>query len=125
SLRVRDSRFANDVAQGGDGLGAINAGTAYGGAFFNQGIASLSGITLSANQALGGNNSTGVGGSGFGGGIMNDVGGTLTVRDSAFLGNRAVGGHHGKLDPPRLRRGRGQRRRHRQRSGARRPRQQL
>src|SRR5262245_39643828 len=98
-LRVLDSVFANDVAKGGDGLSGSNAGTAYGGAVFNQGIASLSGSTLSGNEAIGGD-STGVGGSGFGGGIMNDVGGTLTVRDSAFLGNQAIGGRHGKLDPP-------------------------
>jgi hypothetical protein len=109
SLRVIDSVFANDVARGGDGVSGSNAGTAYGGALFNQGIATVNGatfgiatvngITLGGNEAIGGD-STGVGGSGFGGGIMNDVGGTLTVRDSAFLGNQALGGRHGKLDPP-------------------------
>jgi hypothetical protein len=99
SLRVVDSVFTNDLARGGDGVSGGNAGTAFGGAIFNQGVTTLDGSTLSANQALGGD-STGVGGSGFGGGIMNDVGGTLTVHDSAFLGNQAVGGVHGKLDPP-------------------------
>ena len=99
SLRVLDSVFANDVAKGGDGLSGGNAGNAYGGALFNQGVATLDASTLSANQALGGA-STGAGGNGLGGGIMNDVGGTLTLRDSAFLGNQAVGGWHGTLANP-------------------------
>ncbi len=98
SLRVLDSVFEDNLARGGDGVSGGNAGTAYGGAVFNRGVAILSGGTLSANKAVGGD-SAGVGGSGFGGGILNDVGGTLTVRESAFLGNQAIGGRHGKLDP--------------------------
>jgi hypothetical protein len=99
SLRVRASVFANDMAKGGDGLSGSNAGAGYGGALFNQGIASLSGSLLSANEAIGGG-STGAGGIGFGGGIMNDVGGTLTVLYSAFLDNQCFGGWHGTLANP-------------------------
>jgi hypothetical protein len=99
SLHVIDSVFASDMARGGDGLSGSNAGSAYGGALFNQGVASLSSSTLSGNEAIGGG-STGAGGNGFGGGIMNDVGGTLTVRDSAFLGNQCFGGRHGTLANP-------------------------
>jgi hypothetical protein len=99
SLRVRAGVFANDVAKGGDGLSGSSAGSGFGGALFNQGIASLSFSMLSANEAIGGG-STGAGGIGFGGGIMNDVGGTLTVLYSAFLDTQCFGGWHGTLANP-------------------------
>jgi hypothetical protein len=99
SLTVHDGVFTNDVAQGGDGVSGSSAGTASGGALFNQGIATLDDSTLCGNMAIGGS-STGFGGSGFGGGITNDVGGTLTIRDGHFFANQAIGGVHGKALPP-------------------------
>src|SRR5262249_29109877 len=44
-----------------------------------------------------GGDSTGFGGSGFGGGINNDVGGLLVIRDTTFLANQTQGGVHGKI----------------------------
>ncbi len=99
SLRALGSVFTNNVARGGDGISGATAGTAYGGALFNRGTATLNGSTFSGNEAVGGS-STGLGGSGFGGAITNDVGGTLTVRAGNFVGNQAVGGTHGKALPP-------------------------
>jgi hypothetical protein len=96
-LRVLDSVFADDVAQGGAAAGASgNAGAAFGGGLFNAGAATVSDTTLRGNQSLGGNGGpSGVGGNGLGAGIWNQ--GSLTVEDSGFTANQSVGGSHGKL----------------------------
>ena len=105
SLLVCDSLFLGDVARGGDGPSGGSSGNGFGGGLFNQGIATLSGTSFTANKAIGGG-STGAGGDGFGGGIFNEgapegsVGGTLTVVGGTFVDNQGRGGWHGTLANP-------------------------
>jgi hypothetical protein len=102
---------ANNSA--GDGGAASPGGSGWGGAIFNAGMLTVNRCVLSNNAAAGspggrgGNGGTvafqpggsggngGGGGSGCGGGIYNDVTGTLTVSQSTFSNNSANGGSGG------------------------------
>jgi hypothetical protein len=63
---------------------------AAGGAIYNQGTLTLSGVTVQNNTAQGSSVYLGYGGSAFGGGIYS--GGSLTVEDSTLQNNQALGG---------------------------------
>src|SRR5262249_42426361 len=83
TLRVTDSLFTGDVAQGGAADANGNAAPGRGGALYNEGVATVLGSTFLANQAHGGDGGPGgVGGNSQGGAIWNE--GSLTVDGSAF-----------------------------------------
>ena len=68
----------------------------FGGAVYNQGSATIVGSTFKNNSAVGSETLSffSVGGS-MGGAIMNDDGSTMTVSQSSFIGNQAVGAANG------------------------------
>jgi hypothetical protein len=78
----------NLTLQNGNAFGSGNS--AQGGAIFNQGTLTLSHDVISSNQAQG---ATGQGSTG--GGIANANGARLTIGDSLFSNNMAVGGDSG------------------------------
>ncbi|MCS6850297.1 MAG: VCBS repeat-containing protein, partial [Gemmataceae bacterium] len=107
---LRNSTVQNNAARGGqvealappDG---VFAGSAYGGGIYLEGGGgSASGFversTLAGNQALGGrlfgdnfgNNVQAIGGDAHGGGLLNNIDGTLEVINSTVSGNLARGG---------------------------------
>ncbi len=95
TLEVRDSTFADNVAQGGAADTNGNAGPSFGGGLFNAGTATLRGVEFSGNKSLGSNGGpTGVGGNGLGAGVWNQ--GSLTVEGGDFTANESLGGSHGK-----------------------------
>ena len=116
TLEISGSTFANNVAQGGNsstvsGTDMIGAGGAEGGAIYAEvGVTTtVSNCTFSRNQAQGGNGNTGSGpvalvGEALGGAIVSGYGGvnatygpdTLTVSNSTFIQNNAVGGNKNK-----------------------------
>jgi len=112
--------LATDGASGGGGGGG---GAGFGGAIFNQGVVTLTNVTLSANQAFGGAGGAGMAGSpgiagspvgaagfggganglgtcggggglGAGGGIFNDAG-VVNMTNCVVDGNGAAGGSGG------------------------------
>ncbi|PCJ01502.1 MAG: hypothetical protein COB15_00865 [Flavobacteriales bacterium] len=86
----------------------------FGGGISNQGIATLMNVTIRTNTAIGSEglgavDGGGGGGStpGFGGGIYNENGATLTITNSTISGNQAMGGrgsggsaNNGVWNPP-------------------------
>jgi hypothetical protein len=85
TANISYSLFTGNLATGGAGA------TGNGGAIDNEGAGAsmtLSNSVLLSNQSNGGPG----GGEGRGGGLMNVFGSALTVLDSLFAGNRAVGG---------------------------------
>jgi hypothetical protein len=107
-LTVSDSTVINNQAVGGAGgaagAGGIagNGGNGEGGGLFNtatgfsgtgQATLTVSGCSVTTNEAEGGAGASGgSGGNGFGGGLFNDAGATATVRTSVIAGNQADGG---------------------------------
>lgn len=72
--------------------------TSFGGAIYNQGSASIGSSSFTANQALGSQtsfNSLPLGGGSSGGAIMNDDGAIMSISQSSFAGNEALGGSGG------------------------------
>jgi hypothetical protein len=99
---VTNSRFTNNLAQGGAGgnspIGTINSGFALGGGVVNDVNATLtiSGCTFTANEAQGGSNIAGQPtgrnvGTGSGGGLFDA--GVATVTNCTFTDNKAAGGN--------------------------------
>ena len=94
---VIDSTMTGNAAVGGAGF--FSGTWAYGGAISDEGALSISGSTISDNQAEGGSN--GDAGFGFGGAISlpspssstGPVFATLTVANSVLNGNQALGGN--------------------------------
>jgi hypothetical protein len=87
---VTDCVFFANVATGGDG----SAGN--GGAVCNLGTGAamtMTGCTVAGNRAVGGDNGDGVTAlsQGIGGGIINQLGGTLDLVGCTVIGNEAVG----------------------------------
>src|SRR5262245_17576091 len=81
----------NLTLQGGLAFGSgVSGVSADGGAIYNQGTLTLSGVTVQNNTAQGFSAYLGYGGSGVGGGIYS--GGSLTVEDSTLQNNQALGG---------------------------------
>jgi hypothetical protein len=73
-----------NLAQGGAGAAGAPGGTAFGGGIFNgKGTLTVSGSTITGNQAQGGAS----GGLGWGGGVFNL--GTIMIEDTAIFGNKA------------------------------------
>jgi hypothetical protein len=98
---ITNSSFDHNLAQGGSsdtgGSGVVLNGRGIGGAIANffLGVSmTVSNCTFTANQAAGGAGDTGglVVGTGDGGGIDNERGGTATITNSTFTGNQATGG---------------------------------
>jgi hypothetical protein len=83
-LTVTGSSFASDIANAGPGADV------FGGGILNEGAASVNGSVFTGNEALGGNGSDVFSGS-VGGAIDNYAGATLTVRNSTFSNNQALG----------------------------------
>ena len=107
---VSDSLFARNLARGGDGNRATSgffSGAGYGAAIFTgpgfggpSATLTVSNSTFADNLALGGdgNSASGAGlfvGTGLGGAIANDFGGSATIATSLLTGNRAQGGDGG------------------------------
>jgi hypothetical protein len=88
---------------GNEALGSAGGARGLGGAIHNVGptaTVTVTGSTFMGNLAQGGNGGTATDGSpfigqAFGGGIVNEKGGTLTVLSSTFTGNIAQGGNGG------------------------------
>lgn len=105
SLTLKNVTLSHGVARGGDGGSAMGGGgggaAGLGGALFNQGTATLEGVTLIDNQAIGGNGVTGVycsygGGGGGGGGLGNSGDSTGGLNGAAGGGpNGGAGGQPG------------------------------
>lgn len=106
---ITDSTFLNNLATGGDGSSAnggalVNQGgfdLASGADRANQPTMTLRDSTLIGNRAVGGPNgnaAAGTLGGGVGGGVMNGVG-VMTVSNSLFAGNQAVGGDNSVSSP--------------------------
>ena len=117
-LTLSDSTFTGNLAQGGKG-GAAAAGSSadggaggvgVGGAFANNDFlpygstVSLTDVTITGNQAIGGAGgagdgpgSGGAGGVAYGGAVLNTGG--LAVASSRFTGNQAIGGAGGQGGP--------------------------
>jgi hypothetical protein len=74
NLSVSDLTIANGMSDQGGGIQ-------------NAGILTLDNVIVSNNEALGDTNFAGVGG-----GVFNEPGASLTVTDSSFTNNQAVGG---------------------------------
>lgn len=107
TLSVRNCVFSNNVARGSSWLPdtGVAGSNVLGGAVFNGGMADIQGSIFVTNLAVGGAGTGGVndswtgckeggnggtGGSGYGGAIYNA--GELSLMNSAFSGNAAVGG---------------------------------
>jgi fibronectin-binding autotransporter adhesin len=73
------------------GLTLSNGHAATGAGIYNAGVLTLSKDVLSDNVAQGAAN----GGNAFGGGLYNNAGGVVTIDQSTFSGNQAVGGDGG------------------------------
>jgi hypothetical protein len=84
SLTLADLTLQGGLAFGG-GV------SAEGGAIYNQGTLSLTGVTVQNNQALGSDGS-GIGGGGAGGGVF-IAGGTAALDNVTLYGNTAQGGN--------------------------------
>ena len=117
TITVINSQFTENVAVGGKGnIGVYEVGNAIGGglstgsAFGRYQDLTVSGCTFMNNLALGGSGDLGGGrtGSGFGGGLsdapgaffiaspVDDIGGMpLTISNSSFIGNQALGSDGG------------------------------
>jgi hypothetical protein len=86
--------------------GGLNGASGYGGGVYVAGgTITLSGVTLSANSALGGDGGSyrskypgGNGGTGYGGGLY-AAAGTVTLLSSTVIGNTAAGGLAGRGRP--------------------------
>lgn len=93
-LTIQNSFFRGNRAVGGDDGANATYRESQGGAFFNNGAAVISGSRFQGNSVIGGND-TGSGhvGSGSGGAIYNlGENPVLTISDSAFANNSALGG---------------------------------
>jgi hypothetical protein len=90
SLTLKDVTLEGGIARGGDGEFGGGGGLGAGGAIFNQGVLNLFAVTLTNNQAAGGNGGAGFGGGG--GGIGGSAG--LSGAGGGFGGN-FVGGFGG------------------------------
>jgi hypothetical protein len=100
STTIMDSEFSGNAAVGGNGGIGPFIGEGSGGGVASFGFLSVSRSTFDANLALGG--SGGNSGPGapdpfvdysFGGAILNEFGGTMTVTASSFSHNQAIGGN--------------------------------
>jgi hypothetical protein len=98
---ITNSSFDHNLARGGSGdtggSGVVLNGRGIGGAiasFFFPVSLTVSRCTFTDNQAVGGSGDTGglIVGTGAGGGIDNERGGTATITNSTFTGNQAIGG---------------------------------
>jgi hypothetical protein len=102
---IANSSFDHNLAQGGSsnagGSGVVLNGRGAGGAIgsFSFGFSfpislTVSNCTFTDNQAVGGSGNAGglVVGTGVGGGVANDRGGTASVTGCTFTGNQAIGG---------------------------------
>lgn len=92
-LTLRDLGIFTGIARGGSSLQG-GAGAGMGGAIFNQGDLVLSGVTLSSNQAIGGNGGAAGLGSG-GGGMGEDAGSANGGGFGAFAGGFGGAGGSG------------------------------
>jgi hypothetical protein len=100
TLTVSYSTLAGNLAVGGAAPLGTSTQPGRGGGIANYvapiatpGVTATASVThclLLGNQAIGGTGPTG--GTGQGGGITNETGGTLTVSSSVLVGNRALGG---------------------------------
>lgn len=88
SLQIRNSSFAHNLAQGGNGAGARPGGPAFGGAVANYASLILTHSTIATNSALyGRQGQSSVVSNGFGGGIHS--GASTTLGNSLLSGNLA------------------------------------
>jgi hypothetical protein len=106
SVIITDSRFANDMATGGNGLvfnNAAGSGAQGGSIYFAGGTLNISESVVEASSASGGNGGNqdqngqtngGFGGTALGGGIWAG-GGTVTITDTTFSNAVATGGNSG------------------------------
>ena len=107
TLAFFDCEFSGNFVQGGDSS-VVNGtgGHGFGGAIDNNGTLTLDRCTFSNNATkggVGGPGSTavnglprgGLGGSGDGGAIFNEIAGNLTINNSTFSGNFGSGGKGG------------------------------
>jgi hypothetical protein len=105
SATITNSTFDHNEALGGSnntgdsatGLNGRGAGGAIGSFAFDLSLPvtlAVSNCTFTDNQAVGGSGNAGglIVGTGAGGGVANDRGGTATVTGCTFTGNKAVGG---------------------------------
>jgi hypothetical protein len=108
-VKVIDSEFDGNVAQGGSGGGGTDgrfAGLGFGGAIVNSGKLTVTGSTFSHNLAIGGNDNVGplAAGAGGGGAIgSGNSAGTkpveLIIDKSIFDHNQAIGGTGNSVPP--------------------------
>jgi CSLREA domain-containing protein len=107
TLAFSDCEFSGNFVQGGDSS-VVNGtgGHGFGGAIDNSGTLTLDRCTFSNNAVKGGVGgpgsiavdgipSGGLGGSGDGGAIFNEIAGNLTINNSTFSGNFGSGGKGG------------------------------
>ncbi|MGH8377389.1 MAG: Ig-like domain-containing protein, partial [Gammaproteobacteria bacterium] len=94
SLMLVNLTLSNGLAQGGSGTNNSGGGLGAGGAIYNQGTLTLTGDTLTQNQANGGAGSPGFGNGGGGG-----MGGNGTAGTSTAGGNGGNGGGFSPLGP--------------------------
>jgi hypothetical protein len=108
---VTDSRFIDNLAQGGSHCTGTFAGLGQGGGIYNDNNLDVTRTSFSGNRALGGSNNVSdlYSGDAVGGGISSGtnealIGSTtsavLTVSQSAFSHNQAVGGDNNSVGPP-------------------------
>ncbi len=83
--------------QGTNSPPGVTGGPGLGAGVYNAGTLLLNACTLTANSAIGGDqsSSSGIGGSGFGGGVYNANGSTLWLTNCTLSGNSASGGGGG------------------------------
>jgi CSLREA domain-containing protein len=107
TLAFSDCEFSGNFVQGGDSS-VVNGtgGNGFGGAIDNNGTLILDRCTFSNNATKGGVGgpgslavdgipSGGLGGSGDGGAVFNEIAGNLTINNSTFSGNFGTGGKGG------------------------------
>jgi hypothetical protein len=96
-----DCAVTGNIAAGGNSsgnaLGNQGGGADGGGIFIEAVPVTIIGCTISGNEAIGGNadessTTPGFAGAASGGGVANDFGGTLTIRNSTLSRNKAIGG---------------------------------
>jgi hypothetical protein len=107
TLSLSACDLSGDVAVGANGT--LDGG-GFGGGIYNSGMLTVFGCSFSNDQAVGGQGVTrdssgggltpdsgggGGGGGGFGGALFNDAGGTVSITNSTFSANQAVGGAGG------------------------------